>query len=291
MIETPARIEGARRTGLARLARAGLVPLLTAVGLDRAAFRALQAVRALRRPPGPRVAPDGLPVPPARLLVGVGGTADPARYLATGAAAFELMERALTRAGTDLSQLSRVLDFGCGCGRVLRHWKDLPARELHAVDVDSAMVRWCREHLAFAVPRTSSTSPPLPFAPESFDLTYAISVFTHLEAAAQRDWMRELARITAVDRWLCLSVHGVASLATLDRRGRQSFARGQTVVRRAHGSGTNLCATYHPAAAVRALLAPDFEIVEHIPAGAAAAFSQDLYLARRVEDCREPEPS
>lgn len=271
--------QGAR---LRRVARALLLPVLTALRVDRFAFHALQMARAARYRRAPRMASDGLALPPARLRVGVGGTADPDDYLATGAAVFELLQLVLGRAGTDLSRLPRVLDFGCGCGRVLRHWRTVPGAQPSAVDIDPAMVSWCRDNLSFATVTKAPSLPPMAFASASFDLACAVSVFTHLDEPSQKAWMRELARLVCPGGWLCVTVHGRASILDLDRAGRRAFLRGEVVVRRRHARGTNLCAAYHPADALQALIEPHFEVVESVPAGTLRHVRQDLYLARRL---------
>ena len=50
--------------------------------------------------------------------------------------------------------------------------------------------------------------PPTPFADESFDLVYGISVFTHLSAADQDRWLAELQRITKPGGTVLMSVQG-----------------------------------------------------------------------------------
>ena len=43
-----------------------------------------------------------------------------------------------------------MLDFGCGCGRVMRWWKDLESTRLHGTDYNPYLVAWCRQNLPFA---------------------------------------------------------------------------------------------------------------------------------------------
>jgi SAM-dependent methyltransferase len=50
--------------------------------------------------------------------------------------------------------------------------------------------------------------PPTQYADASFDLVYALSVFTHLPEAMQFAWLRELARITQPGGYLLLTTHG-----------------------------------------------------------------------------------
>ena len=75
--------------------------------------------------------------------------------------------------------MGSILDFGCGCGRVVRWWRDLPA-EIHGSDFNPTLVRWCRENLPFGVFEVNRPEPPLPYPDDSFDLVYALSVLTHL---------------------------------------------------------------------------------------------------------------
>jgi predicted SAM-dependent methyltransferase len=55
---------------------------------------------------------------------------------------------------------------------------------------------------------TNSYMPPSPFVANSFDLSYAISVFTHLEDERQFAWRSELHRIAKPGALLILTVNG-----------------------------------------------------------------------------------
>jgi SAM-dependent methyltransferase len=93
----------------------------------------------------------------------------------------------------------RVLDFGCGAGRVLRHFIDHADCELHGCDVDEPSIRWIGEHLSPPLHAiVNSELPPLPYADDSFDLIYVASVFTHITDAWSA-WLLELRRLLNAD--------------------------------------------------------------------------------------------
>jgi SAM-dependent methyltransferase len=103
----------------------------------------------------------------------------------------------------------RVLDFGCGAGRILRHFlAEAEDAEFWGCDVDSPSIRWLEAHL---VPPLhvfqNGERPPLPLADASFDLVWAASVFTHL-GSSWSAWMVELHRILAPDGLLLASFIG-----------------------------------------------------------------------------------
>jgi SAM-dependent methyltransferase len=103
----------------------------------------------------------------------------------------------------------RVLEFGCGAGRVLRWFAPEAARcEFLACEIDAASVAWLEKNLSppFEVFR-SEPEPPLPLEDHSLDLVYAISVFTHLDESWSR-WLLELHRLLRPDGVLLATVLG-----------------------------------------------------------------------------------
>src|SRR5206468_8257505 len=103
---------------------------------------------------------------------------------------------------------------------------------------------------------TNGLSPPLAFGDASFDLAYALSVFTHLPEAIQHDWMDELRRVVRPGGFVLLTMHGERYLERLGEDERRRFQAGQLVVRWGAVPGTNLCTTFHPPTWVRARLLP-----------------------------------
>ena len=100
----------------------------------------------------------------------------------------------------------RVLDFGCGAGRVLRHLvPEAPRAELWGCDIDRPSIEWLEQNLSPPLHVfVNGERPPLPHASGTFDLIYAASVFTHLvdEWSA---WLLELHRLLADDGLLVAS--------------------------------------------------------------------------------------
>lgn len=257
--------------------------LLARLRLLGPAYRGYERVRAAQVPRGAEpAAADGLPVPPAHLIMRVAGTTDVGWFLESGRLAAESIGDAVGRAGTPVADVDSILDFGCGCGRVIRNWATLNGTTVAGSDLSGAAVEWCQDHLPFARFETNELVPPLAFAPDSFDLAYALSVFTHLPESMQLDWLDDLARVVRPGGFLLLTTHGERYLDRLNDGERAQFRAGQLVVRWAEVPGTNLCTTFHPPSWVRERLVPrGFEEVECIPEGARGNPYQDLYVLRR----------
>ena len=251
-----------------------ILRLLQRVGLIGPAFRTYERVVAL----GPqRVTPtDGVALPPRRLMVRVAGTADADWFLRSGQAGYDAIA-----AHVPLADTQSVLDFGCGCGRVTRYFRDHHG-EVAGSDVNRDAVSWCRSNLPFARFEANGLAPPLAFDDESFDLVYALSVFTHLTADLQLAWRDELRRVLRPGGRLLVTTHGQSYLQRLDEDERARFERGELVVRWAEVVGSNLCSAYHPETYLRDTFAQGFAFLELEPEGARGNPTQDLVLLQKT---------
>lgn len=89
-----------------------------------------------------------------------------------------------------------VLDFGCGWGRVLRFFmKDVQAAKLHGIDHYRAVVDIARQTNHWCDFAVSEPFGPTQFEPDSLDLVFAYSVFSHLSEDAHLKWLDEFHRI------------------------------------------------------------------------------------------------
>jgi SAM-dependent methyltransferase len=149
------------------------------------------------------------PLPPESLRQRVHGAADAESFLAVGQQCAKDIVAALDRVGRGSDSFAAVLDFGCGCGRVLR-WlmpKFAMAR-VFGTDIDRQAVGWCHKHIAGGAFILNAGLPPSGFASNSFDLIYAISVFSHLNEEYQFHWLNELRRMTRPGGVVLVSLHG-----------------------------------------------------------------------------------
>lgn len=236
-------------------------------------FRAYEIAVAIR--PARVRSDDGPPLPPRRLMVRVAGTADADWFLRSGRAAYDAIA-----SNVPLDEVTDVLDFGCGCGRVLRYWNSRRGT-IAGSDRDAGAVAWCARHLPFAHVERNALAPPLRYEDASFDLVYALSVFTHLTEELQTAWRDELRRVIRPGGRLLLTTHGRSYVPRLEPAERERFERGELVVRWGDLPGSNLCSAYHPERYLRETLANGFELETLDPEGARGNPTQDLVVVRR----------
>lgn len=152
----------------------------------------------------------GLPIPPPLLRYRVHGALDKASFLATGKKCAEDIKSILRNEGYDLYAFSNILDFACGCGRVIRHFQGRPdSVQLWGTDIDAVAIGWCRNSLPkLANWDVNGFAPPTSYETGKFNYINVTSLFTHLNESDQLVWLAELRRICIPNGLLLLTVHG-----------------------------------------------------------------------------------
>ncbi len=168
---------------------------------------------------GRLAAAHDLPVPPPHLLL---GHEDAAQFLSWGELHFSSMDRILKCSGFALAQGQRILDFGCGSGRMIRWLVGVAdGSEIWGVDISAEYILWCKQNLQppfhFAV---TTIVPHLPFEDHYFDLIYAGSVFTHIDDLVD-SWLLELRRLLKPGGRLYLTIHDNTSVSMLKNELRE----------------------------------------------------------------------
>ncbi len=136
---------------------------------------------------------NALPLPPDNISKRVGSTLGEA-FDEQGRGIKECIVRSLPE-NYDFAN-KRILDFGCGSGRVLRHFQaEAQKAEFWACDIDFPSITWLSENFPawFRVFHNTEV-PHLPIESDYFDLIYVISVFTHITTTWQ-PWLLELRRV------------------------------------------------------------------------------------------------
>jgi SAM-dependent methyltransferase len=119
--------------------------------------------------------------------------------------------------GVDLAN-ANILDWGCGHGRVIRHFAQQHAvKEAWGVDIDPENVGWLGDNFPEIQASHVPLSPPTDLPAEHFDFIYAISVMTHLTEEIQDVWLSELKRITKPGGIVALTFAGPSSVAFSSR--------------------------------------------------------------------------
>lgn len=159
------------------------------------------------------------PVPPPMLRYRVSGRLPTVQdFLDVGRRCIQDIEMALLKVGMNLTSFHDILDFGCGCGRMLFWLTQRSQSHLYGSDIDAEAISWCRTHLPFAHFHINHQLPPLEYPPETFDFVYSVSVFTHLDEENQFQWLSELKRVIKPKGILLLTVHGRYCWETLPKR-------------------------------------------------------------------------
>jgi SAM-dependent methyltransferase len=150
------------------------------------------------------------PLIPPRRRSNFAGDSD---FAATGDQFLELF-----RTYGDLSGSDRVLDVGCGIGRMARpltHVLAPPTGSYDGFDVVPHAIAWCQQHyrctrVPFRFVHVDVHNPEynpegreqagdfrFPYPDDQFDLVLATSVFTHLLTADAEHYLAEIARVLA----------------------------------------------------------------------------------------------
>lgn len=214
---------------------------------------------------------SAFPYPPAELANYVGRlTSDQpeAEYEQIGRSARQIV---LGMLGHQLDlEGKRVLDFGCGAGRVIRHFdEEASAAEIWGCDIDAASIEWAKQHLSppfhFAL---SGESPPLSFPDGHFDLIYAISVYTHL-LDSWSEWILEMRRLLRPGGILIASFLGRGMSMDIARVPWNEDEIGMIPVKIGTPWSEGGPCVLHSPWWLRAHLGRAFEIVDLVPDGTA----------------------
>ncbi|PZS12499.1 MAG: hypothetical protein DLM57_18860 [Pseudonocardiales bacterium] len=122
------------------------------------------------------------------------------------------------------ADLSHIVDFGSGWGRITRTLLlRVAPTKLHAVDVDSEMTALVNTTLPGVNALTVAPQPPTVLGHASIDAGLAFSVFSHLSGPAHEAWAEEFGRIVAPG--------GAVAITVLDTSFFAKVAGAQAAVR------------------------------------------------------------
>lgn len=154
------------------------------------------------------------PIAPEPLRQRVAGTPDEQWFDRSGALTVGEWIALLGCLNRRIGEFGTVIDWGCGCGRALRHLAvRLTAQQrLIGIDVDAEAIAWMKANYPQVPVFALAETPPAPIADDTADLIVSQSIFTHLPEDIADLWLAELARILKPGGLLITTVHGATVL-------------------------------------------------------------------------------
>jgi ubiquinone/menaquinone biosynthesis C-methylase UbiE len=148
-------------------------------------------------------------IPPKHLQIRVAGVYKP-RFFESGQNLIDNMEDFLQANGESLFKADDILDFGCGCGRILIPLSFMISpRKIVGTDIDKQSIGWLKSNYpTFKALDVNKIKPPTKYADATFDLVYGVSVFTHLPEDMQHAWLSEMSRIIKPGGLGLFTTHG-----------------------------------------------------------------------------------
>lgn len=182
-------------------------------------------------------------------------------------------------------QPKHILEWGCGVARIVRH---LPGKvaadaEITGADISKPMIEWNAAHIPGVRFVKTDYYPPLPFADQSFDMVYALSVFTHIEYRLQQDWLREIQRVLRAGGVFLFTTHGRKYHHALSEAELKELREKGGATKSYQQKGHRMMGTYNSCEAFKAMLPSGLELlayydgVEHPE----KVGGQDLWIVRR----------
>lgn len=159
----------------------------------------------------------------------------------------------------------RILDWGCGPGRIIRHMPKIINNncEFFGTDYNKKSIDWCSKNLSGISFNKNELKASLPYKDNTMDVIYGISIFTHLSEQMHYEWFNELHRVLKPNGILLLSLHGDNFKSKLTDEELQKYNEGKLVVRSTANEGHRTYAAFHPNAFTEVLF-KEVEILEHI---------------------------
>lgn len=181
----------------------------------------------------------------------------------------------------------RVLDWGCGAGRIIRHLRALhPEAGLFGCDINEEMIVWNKKNYQDASFTTIHHFTPTPYAPGFFDLVYGISIFTHIEASKQTEWLVELHRILNHNGILLLTTQGSFYDNRLLPKQRKILHNNGVFTQPYSIQGHRMMSTYNQAGEFRKMINPYFTVLEYYEGEKfpGKIGGQDVWILRKRTD-------
>jgi len=140
-------------------------------------------------------------------------------YKSVGISAAKLIESAMNEVGMALEEISNILDFPCGYGRVLRFIKKaFPQADFYVGDIDKHALKFCKKEFNVIPVQSDKNFKKIKF-PVSYDLVWVGSLFTHINSKDFKDLLVTLIPSLKEKGIIIFTTHGKECLNQLNSYG------------------------------------------------------------------------
>jgi SAM-dependent methyltransferase len=223
------------------------------------------------------------PVPPPHLAFDAYATTNWQFYFKSGLDQAQFIANIINE--NILSGSIRILEWGCGPGRIIRHLGNFlkhQTYELYGSDYNRETIAWCQKYLKGISFSLNELKPPFPYESNFFDCIFAISVFTHLSEEMHFAWIKELYRVLKPNGVIIITTHGdISSKDRLLLDEKIVYDSGKLVTRGHVREGKKWYLAYHPQEFVRTILLKDFKIIS---SNQGRFYEQDLWVAKKYDE-------
>lgn len=176
----------------------------------------------------------------------------------------------------------RVLEWGCGPGRVIRHIPNTFSANTKAygTDYNPASIAWCNDNVGTVKFSLNGLQPPLQFEEECFDLIYSISVFTHLSEEVSLQWVGELWRVARSGGLLVITTNGDSRQGVMRPDEKEAYKSKGIVIRGKFEEGKKMYWACHSPQYLKEKLFNEFEVLQHCDASFPYT-GQDYWVLRK----------
>ncbi|KPK85166.1 MAG: hypothetical protein AMS27_08200 [Bacteroides sp. SM23_62_1] len=177
----------------------------------------------------------------------------------------------------------KILDWGCGPGRIIRHLPELTKSECeyYGTDYNKKTIEWCSRNIPNVKFSLNQLHPPLSYEDKFFDIIIAVSVFTHLSEVMHHAWFKELTRICKKNGIIYITTQGRSFRSKLTGMEIRLFDEGKLVTRGKVKLGHRTYCAFQPLEFMMQLF-QGFELIEHIERASEGNYiPQDIWIIRK----------
>ena len=180
----------------------------------------------------------------------------------------------------------KILEWGCGVARIVRHIPLLSNYKatVFGTDINKEMIEWDESNISNVGFSTIDYVPPTHFADEQFNLIFALSVFTHIEIGVQVSWIKEIHRMISDEGIFLFTTHGKNFEINLSEPEKKLLEVQGGLTVDYNKKGHRMMSSYNKPDNFRNLLNPYFEILEYFDGAGNPdkVGGQDLWIVKKI---------